>query len=235
MTNPHDTLRTLHRILRQRTDLESRLARGPKQLAASQTRVQHCENELAEAKQRVQAGRMAADDKQLQLKTREARVEDLNAKLNTAGSNKEYQAIKEQIAADEQANAVLADETFELLEKIDVLVEKSDAVAGRLETCQAELKEVEGKVAEERAKLQSELDRVLGELEQTEKELPGDVKADYARLVKSRGESCLAEVEGNTCGNCYQTLTPQIHNSLSMKNIVVCNGCGSILYPPERR
>ena len=52
-----------------------------------------CQDKLSEAKKRVQAARMAADDKQLQLKSREARVEDLNGKLNTAATNKEYQAI----------------------------------------------------------------------------------------------------------------------------------------------
>ncbi len=233
MTDSLDTFRTLHRILKQKTDLESRLRRGPQQLAASQTRVNHCEGELDEAKKKVQSARMAADDKQLQLKSREARVENLNAKLNTAASNKEYQAIKEQIAADEQANAVLADETFEMLEKIDELNATVTKIAGRLKTCQDEFAVVASRVEVERAKLESELQRVLGEMQQTEAKLPGDVKSDYLRMVKTRGESSFAEVEGGTCGNCYQTLTHQVLNNLMMKRTVFCSGCGAVLYTPE--
>ncbi len=59
--------------------------------------------------------------KQLQLREREARIKDLQVKLNTCSSNREYQALKEQIAADQQANSVLSDEILEALERIDVL------------------------------------------------------------------------------------------------------------------
>ncbi len=45
----------------------------------------------------------------------------MKAKLNAAQSNREYQAFRDQIAADEMANSVLADEILEGLEKIDEL------------------------------------------------------------------------------------------------------------------
>ena len=234
MADPLDTFRTLHRILKQKTDLESRLKRGPQQVSASQNRVNHCQDELSEAKKKVQAARMAADEKQLQLKSREARVEDLNGRLNTAATNKEYQAIKEQIAADEQANAVLADETFEMLEKIDELNDAVSQVEASLKTCQDEFADVSSRVEELQKKLESELERVLEEMKLTENELPGDVKSDYLRMVKTRGESSFAEVENGTCGNCYQTLTPQLLDQLTMKKTVFCSGCGSVLYTPER-
>ena len=62
---------------------------------------------------------MAADQKQLQLKAGEEKIKDLKRKLNAAASNREYQILKEQIAADEMANSVLEDEILEALEKID--------------------------------------------------------------------------------------------------------------------
>ncbi len=77
---------------------------------------------------------MAADQKQLQLKSSEDKVKDLRRKLNAAASNREYQALLEQIAADEMANSVLADEILEALEKIDAFqknLAEADAAAGR--------------------------------------------------------------------------------------------------------
>ncbi len=59
----------------------------------------------------------------MQLKSREIRIEELEAKLNTAASNREFSTLKEQIAADKQANSVLSDEILETLEQIDVLDE----------------------------------------------------------------------------------------------------------------
>ncbi len=49
------------------------------------------------------------------------RIVDLEGKLNTAASNREFSLLKEQIAADEQANSVLSDEILEALEQLDLM------------------------------------------------------------------------------------------------------------------
>ena len=65
--------------------------------------------------------RVATDQKQLQLKSDEQKIKDHRAKLNAAASNREYQILKEQIAADEMTNSVLEDEIIEAMEKVDQL------------------------------------------------------------------------------------------------------------------
>src|ERR1044072_5633250 len=62
---------------------------------------------------------MSVDSKQLDLKSGEQKVLDLRVKLNTANSNREYQALIEQIAAAEMAGSVLSDEILEGMEKVD--------------------------------------------------------------------------------------------------------------------
>jgi predicted nucleic acid-binding Zn-ribbon protein len=121
MPTLNESLRTLHRIHRQLADLRDRLARGPRQMNAAEGAVKKCEGDLAQAKDTYRQSKMAADDKQLQLKQREARLVDLQGKLNMAQSNKEYQLLKDQIAADKQASSVLADEILEALDKLDQL------------------------------------------------------------------------------------------------------------------
>ena len=108
-----DALRRLHRIHRQLGDLKDRLSRGPKLIKASEGNLAKVEGEYDEKKETLTRAKVACDEKQLQLKQREDRIKDLQAKLNTASSNREYQALKEQIAADEQANSVLSDEILE--------------------------------------------------------------------------------------------------------------------------
>src|SRR5262245_9314345 len=98
-----ETLRTLHRVHRQLSDLRDRLARGPKQVQAIEANVKKAEEEITAAKAAHKQARIAADEKQLQLKQREAKLSDLTAKLMAANSNKEYQLLRDQIAADKQA------------------------------------------------------------------------------------------------------------------------------------
>ena len=112
-------LRTLHRIHRQLADLNEREDRGPRQIRANEANVAHREKELARVRDEGKAMRMAVDQKQLQLKTGEEKIKDHKRKLNAAASNREYQILKDQIAADEMANSVLEDEIIEALEKVD--------------------------------------------------------------------------------------------------------------------
>src|SRR5262245_39425573 len=105
-----ETLSTMHRINRQHSDLKARLSSDPRPIQAAVLVVKKCEADLTQAKDAFKQAKMASDEKQLQLKHRESKLADLQAKLNMAQSNKEYQLLKDQMAADKQANSVLADE-----------------------------------------------------------------------------------------------------------------------------
>jgi uncharacterized protein len=179
--------------------------------------------------------KMLADEKQLTLKTRENRVLDLKVKLNSAASNKEFSLLKEQIAADEQANAVLADEIFEVLENLDVLASNLKEANAELAKQQAEHQVRIAEVAEKSTLLKSELARVEAELAETETRIPLAVKADYQRVVDSKGEEGLAPIDGDSCGGCFQTLTTQMRDNLAMSHLVRCPNCNAFLYLPENR
>ena len=226
-------LRELHRIHRQLTDLRERLARGPKQVKAHEGNIKQCEADLAKTKEDHMKTHMVADERQLQLKEREDRVEKLKVQLNMCSSNKEFQALQEQIAADQQATSVLADEILETLEKMDTLDAAAKVAEETLGKAKAESEKTRQRVAEQQAILETELARVTGELEKAEADLPGDFKLEYDRMIKGRGEDALAQVEGETCGGCYQTLTPQTMNELLMAQPVFCKSCARLLYLAE--
>ncbi len=228
-----EMLRTLHRIHRQHTDLKDRLSRGPRQVQAAEAHVKKAEGDLAAAKDSFRQAKMAADDKQLQLKHREGKVVDLQAKLNMAQSNKEYQLLKDQMAADKQANSVLADEILEALEKLDQLQADVKTAEAGLAKVKDEQTKVRQRVNDQQQGLESELARVRGELQAAEDQLVGDFKDNYLRLSRSMGEESLAPVEAGSCGGCSQTLTTQTINLLKLDRPVFCKSCGRLLYLPE--
>jgi uncharacterized protein len=228
-----ETLRTLHRIHRQHSDLKDRLSRGPRQIQVAETSVKKCETDLAQAKDAYKHAKMASDEKQLQLKHREAKLVDLQAKLNMAQSNKEYQLLKDQMAADKQANSVLADEILEALEKIDQLQSAVKTADENLTKTKDELAKVRKRVNDQQQGLESDLARVRGELHAAEEQLEGDFKENYLRLSHSMGEDSLAPVDAESCGGCSQTLTVQMLNLLKLDKPVFCKSCGRLLYLPE--
>lgn len=229
-----DALRQLHRIHRQRKDLKDRLERGPRQVRGGQANVHRLQEQVAAARQTLTKVKMATDDKELQLKEREAKIEHLRSQLNTCGSNREYQALKDQIAADEQANSVLSDEILEGYDKIEGLEAEVHAEVAELEKAEAELAKTEKRVDAEKWNLESELERVERELAQAETALPSEFRQDYLRMAKVNGEDALAAVESEVCQGCNQIITPQMYDQLLCDKLVFCKSCGRLLYLPEK-
>jgi predicted nucleic acid-binding Zn-ribbon protein len=230
-----NALRTLHRIHRQLADVRSRLQRGPRQIKAAEAGVRQRHQDVETAKANVQRARISADQKELQLREREERIQDLRLKLNAATSNREYQTLLEQIAADEQANSVLSDEILELLDKITQLQQSVVLKEEELHQAEGEQQKLRSRLDQEVQALEMELARLDQELAAAEAELPADVRAEYQRVIKVRGEEAMAPLDGDCCGGCYQVIPPQMVNELLMDRLVLCKSCGCLLYIPEDR
>jgi predicted nucleic acid-binding Zn-ribbon protein len=229
------TLRELHRLHRQLSDLRSRLQRGPRQIQSAEENVRTVEQNLLAAKESVKRAKVSADQKELQLRERENRISDMKTKLNTCSTNREYQTFLEQVAADQQANSVLSDEILELFDKINELQTHVEKIAEQKQKLEHESAVVRQRVDETRESLEAEVGRLNQDLAVVEAKLPADYRIDYQRLVNARGEEALAPLDGDCCGGCYQTLTPQTINELMLEKPVSCKACGCILYLPEDR
>jgi hypothetical protein len=228
-------LRELHRIHRQLADLRERSERGPKQIKARESNVGRLADELAKVQAEAKAARMRADQKQLLLKSGEDKILNLRAKLNACSTNREYQALKDQIAADEMAGSVLADEILEALEKIDDYQRLVAEAQKRVADAKDELAKLTKTVHDQADLVNGDIRRLEGELVQAEAALPADFREPYDRVVKSKHDDAMAEVQGDFCGGCFKQLTPNILSELRMARAVFCKNCGRLIYLPEDR
>ena len=227
------TLRELHRIHRQLSDLRERLDRGPKAVRSRTAGVAQAEEQSAKVHGDLKAGKIALDQKQLQLKTAEGKIAELKVKLNQANTNREYQALKDQIAADEMASSVLADEILEAMEQLDVMKTHIPDAESRVAKAKEELAKAQQQIRAEEEKLKADVKRLEKELAESETALPDDFRAMYQRVVNAKGEDAMAVVEGGSCGGCYQQLTTNMVNEINMGRVVLCKSCGRVLYLPE--
>ena len=230
MTVTASLIQTLHRINRQKADLENQLKRGPKVVAAAQTKLDSALAGAQAVRDKMTAMRLDAEAKQLQMKEREAKIHQWEGQLNTAKGDREYQTLKDQIAADTQANLVLSDEILEILEALDGMEgELAEAEKGA-QSVQEDFEKIQNQIESRKSNLESELERVCGELDEAEKGLSGELKGIYVRLVAAKGEDAMAPAEDGCCSGCYQSLTPQIQERLSTGKPIGCPACGCILY-----
>jgi predicted nucleic acid-binding Zn-ribbon protein len=227
------TLRTLHRMHRQLADLAEQLAAGPRAVAARTRQVDAAEARKAAAADDVKKARLVADQKQLQLKSAEAKIADLEAKLNACKTNREYQTLRDQIAADRMATKVLEDEIIEALERIDAVKPAVPAAETEITAAKKLLADAEAKVKAESGRLEAEVTRIRADLQAAEKDLVDDVRERYDRVVKQKGADGMSPVDGQTCGGCYQQLTGNMLSDVMLGRIITCRSCGRMLYLPE--
>ena len=227
------TLRTLHRMHRQLADLAEQLAAGPRAVAARTRQVDAAEARKAAAADDVKKARLVADQKQLQLKSAEAKIADLEAKLNACKTNREYQTLRDQIAADRMATQVLEDEIIEALERIDAVKPAVPAAETEITAAKKLLADAEAKVKAESGRLEAEVTRIRADLQAAEKDLVDDVRERYDRVVKQKGADGMSPVDGQTCGGCYQQLTGNMLSDVMLGRIITCRSCGRMLYLPE--
>jgi len=230
-----DLLRDLHAIHEQLEELSGRLRRGPLLVRAQEARHAELEAHVKQARADTTAVKMGADEKNLQLRTKEGRIADLKAKLNSCSTNKEYQALQEQIAADEMTCSILQDEILEALEKVDQCQAQVAEAEARQKTGKEELAKVAASVQAKEGDLKADLARAEARLVEAEQQLPDDVRAEYRRIVKNKGADGMAVLEGENCGGCNQSLPPNVVNNLMLGRVTVCGGCGRMLYLPEDR
>lgn len=226
-------LRELHRIHKQLSDLNERLARGPRQVKVRQANVAQQEAALAAAHERVKDAKKLTDQKQLNLRSSEQKIVDWRNKLNACSSNREYQTLVEQIAAAEMANSVLADEILEGLEKIDQLSLQVKEAETSLAAMKDDLCRFRDTVAAEGQVVSGDITRLEQELAEAEKKLPASLKDDYQRVIRGKGADGMAPVEDMVCQGCGQKITLNMQNDLMLSHPIFCSSCGSLLYLAE--
>lgn len=220
----------MHQVHQKLETVREKLERGPRQIAAQERALKQKEDEKNALKEKLTELRKAADGKSLQLKSNEAKIQDLKGKLNAAASNKEYEIISSQIEADEMANSVLEDEILEALDKVDQCQQDISDADEAIQEQQAKIKAIEQQVNETKAGLEEEASTYEAELSELEKELPGNMMDQYRRLVEAHGAGCLAEVENDACTSCYAIVSPQEKVHLNMGKVMLCRSCGRIMY-----
>ncbi len=230
-----DVLRTLHRIHKQLTDLKDRRDRGPRQVRAGEANIKQREADAEKLREELKTMRKNIDQKQLQMKSNEQKLKELDTKLNQAASNREYQILKDQIAADKMANSALEDEIIELMDQTDAFQPKIAEAEGLLKTTRDKAVAARQAVEVQAASIQADIVRLETELKHCEADLPDEIRETYQRLVEKRGEEALAEVVDGACGGCCQQIPVNVEASVRLQQPSFCRTCGRLLYVAEEK
>ncbi len=228
-----EELRLLWRI----QELEFSIKEAEEETSRYPRERKNLEEELLKMDQRLKEAQKELEDLEKRRRRLEQELEDLRIKVKKSKirllevkTNKEYEAVLNEIEWGQNAISSLEEEILGILEEIDKkkveferLKEETNLEKGkinelisRLENRQKELKE---KV--------SEWQKEKGELV---KSVPEELLELYKNLKHKRGFA-IARVKDEICQGCFLHIPPQLYNEiLKNERIYTCPNCKRILY-----
>ena len=233
MAVSNNGLQFLHELQQKLKGVQEELDKGPRLIKVKENALAKRQAELEDIKALHTAQRKLADQKNLQLKTNEAKLADLNAKLNMASTNREFDILKGQIAADKMANSVLEDEILDCMDQVDKLKTKVVDAEKVVADAKDDVRKMTEQVAAAEAGLKERATRLLPAVTEAESIIPTEHVATYRRLVIAHGADALASVENSVCTSCYVSLSPQQCVELRGGKFIFCISCGKLIYAPQ--
>jgi predicted nucleic acid-binding Zn-ribbon protein len=221
-----DVFREIHRLRRHARDLQAEIDRAPVQLKARQ-------NFAAKQAKLLQDGRDHLHAKETDLKAAHEQLQKYKRQLNTITDQKQFEALKHEIADTEARCGKLEEEILLGLGEVDDQSAAVPALEAGASKSDSDLKSFATDTKTRHEQLSAELKKTLDELKVLEKELPVDVQPEYHRRVASYGADALASVAGGVCSQCHTTASAQVMLQLGMGQYITCTSCYRALYLPE--
>lgn len=234
-----EKLLRLFRVDEQLDGLQSRLRAAQKFLDEQSRQGDTLAAQLKTQQAGLKQAQAQALEQESQAKAFDARIEKLRDQMNSAKTNKEYQAFLVEINTIKADKDEVEKSALELMTKADELKKQVDDLEAKL----AERQRVRSVAATERDQREHEIRDRLNELRAERAklalEVPKDALAVYEELlIKRGGQDVMAPVEEQdrkrheiTCGSCMMSVPVETLSTLLTGNkLIRCVSCGCILY-----
>ncbi|OHC00255.1 MAG: hypothetical protein A3G70_01110 [Planctomycetes bacterium RIFCSPLOWO2_12_FULL_39_13] len=196
-----------------------------------QNQIQQKRAELTKITEEAKDSQKKTGVKELDLKSIEAEINKLKSQMNQIKTNKEFSAIKTEIAGKEADKSVLEDEILAMITKYEEVQKRHKFFEKEIEHEESQLRELQKHVETDLKAMEAE----IAELKKKHNEYAALVDEDalqhYNRLVRHKDAVAVVSVVNKVCQGCFMSITAQILNQLmSGKDITFCHSCGRILY-----
>ena len=203
----------------------------PKEIEAIEAAFEEKKKHLAALEQALLNFQKQRKDKELELASKEGSTKKLETQLYQLKTNKEYQAMMQQIQDAKADASVIEDQILGLFEQSDRI--KND-ISQEKQGHQEEEKVAEAEKKNIRDRIE-EIDERIAQLEAQRKQiipaLDKKMLTQYERILLNRDGLAIVSVKDNSCGGCNMFVPPQVINLIRMyERIITCEVCNRILY-----
>jgi uncharacterized protein len=231
----------LYEADQQLREAQSRLDAVTRNVRIQERRINELNEKLTAAQTRLRSLQSSAANLELDLKTRESRIERLRTQQQSAKNNKEYQAFLIEISTEKNDRNKIEEETIKAMESVERASTELKEMTTLIESESAKLETMRGEITDKIATLQAEIDLLKPARDSALGEVPPKARDAFDRLAdRFEGEAMSAIAkpdrrrEEYICTVCNMSLVVDVYNRLhSRDELVFCPSCHRILYIPE--
>ncbi|MEM1071672.1 MAG: hypothetical protein AAGB48_02270 [Planctomycetota bacterium] len=235
-----EQLLAVYKIERQLRGLQSRLRSAERFLTEQELHLGKLDGQRSSLESQLRQLEASAKEREGEIARLDGRIETLREQMNTASTNKQYQALLVEVNGQKVERGRVEEEALELLEKVEQ-VKAELANSGEQHSHRVKVRD------QADADKQKRHDEIKGRVEELETDRvkaaeavnPG-VLAELERLLEERDEDAMASIEvldkrrhEISCSACMMTLPIEVLNSLLGGHLTNCSNCGCFLYIGE--
>ncbi len=214
-------------------EIRERLSKFPKRLAEVEGRVTTAKQQIAAAKEALTASLKERKTYEMDVEQWKERARKYRGQSSEVKTNESYKALLHEIANAEDEVAKAEDR---LLDRMVA----GEEYERQVKAAEASVKQIEATANQERQAIQADYNAAQKELAAAEAvraaavaAVPEDLVSHYERIAKRHGGIALAEVHGESCGQCGVHIRPHVIQQLERpgnEEFFHCETCTRILY-----
>ncbi len=203
----------------------------PAKISEITSRAEGLKKESQRVHQRLEEIEKRRRQKELDLQEMEDRIKKLKARSSEVKTNKEYQALLNEIQLAEKEKSRIEDEILNLMETIEQVKVELRSQEAEIKRQQTELEERKREFLTLQDKSQKALELLKGRRSELIKEISSSYYDLYMSLLeKGRGLAVVSAVD-EVCQGCYLKLPPQLFVEIKRnERLIQCPQCRRILY-----
>ena len=218
----------LDELMEERGDLPHIVTELEEKLKQKKEKYQNIEIEIGNSKEKMK------ELEALVLQSKE-KLKKYNDQLYQVKTNREYDAMTNEIEAVQLEQQESEDEIAKLKESLEDMVAAQSEYESEIKTIEEELSENKVELDSRLAETAEEETALKNERKEILKKFKPGIVSSYETIRKARDGKGIAPVINGNCGGCYSYIPPQkIVEIRKMDKIYECEFCGRILVWDEK-
>ena len=217
-------------------DARATLAAHPQRLADADARLNESKQAVEAAKGRLKENQEARRNLEKDVAVYQGRLTKFKDQLSLVKTNKEYQAMQNEIATAQSDLGGVEEKVLELMLEADTITADVKRTEAALTTRQKEIDKEKKELTEELASVETSLKAASEARAELVKDLDARLMAIFEQVARVRkGVAISTATRDGLCAACHVRLRPFVFQQIRQNDAIIqCESCHRILYwiPP---